>query len=405
MQVYEFSRDYKKGEVLEMFTLDKEKLVSLGASITTEEIKQQPVLWDETYSLYRKKHVEIQAFLQKLAEQHERIRVIFTGAGTSAYVGDTVTPYLKGKVDEKKWELLSVPTTNLVSNPYEFLKADFPTLLVSFARSGNSPESVAAVELAEQIVMNFYQLTITCANDGELAKRAKGDEHNLLLLMPEKANDQGFAMTGSYSCMTLTTLLIFDPLPLEEKGSIVQKIRQMGESVIPREEDIQKIIDRDFDRIIYLGSGSFEGLARESQLKVLELTAGKIVTAFDSPLGFRHGPKSFVNEKTLVFVFVSNHPYTRQYDLDMLNELQRDNIANYICAIEVDGKSRFVGNTFLFGSDAQSVPDVYLALPFVMVGQTVSLLASVKVGNTPDSPSPTGTVNRVVKGVTLYEYK
>lgn len=405
VQGYEFSRDYKKGEVLEMFTLDKEKLISLGASITTEEIKQQPVLWDETYSLYRKKHVEIQAFLQKLAEQHERIRVIFTGAGTSAYVGDTVIPYLKGKVDEKKWELLSVPTTNLVSNPYEFLKADFPTLLVSFARSGNSPESVAAIELAEQIVTNFYQLTITCANDGELAKRAKGDEHNLLLLMPEKANDQGFAMTGSYSCMTLTTLLIFDPLPLEEKGSIVQTIRQMGESVIRREEDIQKIIDRDFDRIIYLGSGSLEGLARESQLKVLELTAGKIVTAFDSPLGFRHGPKSFVNEKTLVFVFLSNNPYTRQYDLDMLNELERDNIANYICAIEVDGKSRFVGNTFLFGRDAQSVPDVYLALPFVMVGQTVSLLASVKVGNTPDTPSPTGTVNRVVKGVTLYKYK
>lgn len=223
-----------------MFTLDKEKLVSLGASITTEEIKQQPVLWDETYSLYTKKHVEIQAFLQKLAEQHERIRVIFTGAGTSAYVGDTVTPYLKGKVDEKKWELLSVPTTHLVSNPYEFLKANFPTLLVSFARSGNSPESVVAVKLAEQIVTNFYQLTITCANDGELAIRAKGDEHNLLLLMPERANDQGFAMTGSYSCMALTTLLVFDPLPLEEKGSIVQTIRQMGESVIRREKDIQK---------------------------------------------------------------------------------------------------------------------------------------------------------------------
>ncbi|MFD9626609.1 SIS domain-containing protein [Peribacillus muralis] len=387
-----------------MFKLDKEKLVSLGASITTEEIKQQPALWDETYLLYTKKQEEIQAFLQKLSKQHERIRVIFTGAGTSAYVGETVIPYLKGVVDEKKWELLSVPTTNLVSNPYEFLKADFPTLLVSFARSGNSPESVAAVELAEQIVTNFYQLTITCANDGELALRAKGDEQNLLLLMPERANDQGFAMTGSYSCMTLTTLLVFDPLPLAEKGSIIQMIGQMGESVIRREDDIQKIIDCDFDRIIYLGSGSLEGLARESQLKVLELTAGKIVTAFDSPLGFRHGPKAFVNERTVVFVFVSNHPYTRQYDLDILNELQRDNIANYICAIEVDGDTSFVGNTFLFGRDAQSVPDVYLALPFVMIGQTVSLLASVKVRNTPDTPSPTGTVNRVVKGVTLYEY-
>ncbi|MEH7504779.1 tagatose-6-phosphate ketose isomerase [Neobacillus drentensis] len=388
-----------------MFTFSQEKLVSLGASITTSEIKQQPGLWSETYSLYTKKRLEIQAFLQKLAEQHERIRVIFTGTGTSANAGETCLPYLNGKVDEKKWELLSVPTTTLVSNPYEFFKADYPTLLVSFTRSGISPESLAAVELAEQLVKNFYQLTITCANDGELAKRAKGDENNLLLLMPDRTNDQGFAMTGSYSCMTLMALLVFDPLFVEEKWAIVQIIRQMGESVILREEDIQTIIDCDFERIIYLGSGSLEGLAREAQLKILELTAGKIVTSFDSPLGFRHAPKSFVNEKALVFVFVSNHPYTRQYDLDILKELQQDNIAKNICAIEVDGITNYDGNTFLFDRDAQSIPDAYLALPFVMIGQTISLLASVKVGNTPDTPSPTGTVNRVVKGVTIYEYK
>jgi tagatose-6-phosphate ketose/aldose isomerase len=388
-----------------MFTLSQEKLVPLGASITTAEIKQQPDLWAEAFALYAEKSREIEEFLLKLSTKHGRIRVIFTGAGTSAYVGDTVTPYLKEKVDEKQWELHSIPTTTLVSNPYQFLKADFPTLLVSFARSGNSPESVAAVQLAEQIVTDLYQITITCAKEGQLAKRAAGDENNLLLLMPEKSNDQGFAMTGSYSCMTLTALLVFDSLPLEEKSAIVKAIQQMGESVIQREEAIQEIIDIDFDRIIYLGSGSLEGLAREAQLKILELTAGKIVTAFDSPLGFRHGPKSFVNENSLVFVFVSNQPYTRQYDLDMLKEMQLDNMASYICAIEVDGDTNYDGNTFGFGSEAKFVPDAYLALPFVMIGQTVSLLASVKVGNTPDTPSPTGTVNRVVKGVTIYEFK
>ncbi|MDQ0973564.1 tagatose-6-phosphate ketose/aldose isomerase [Neobacillus niacini] len=388
-----------------MFTLGEEKLVPLGASITTAEIKQQPDLWAETFTLFTEKSRDIEEFLLKLSTKHGRVRVIFTGAGTSAYVGDTITPYLKGKVNENKWELLSIPTTTLVSNPYEFLKADFPTLLVSFARSGNSPESIAAVQLAKQIVTDLYQVTITCAKDGQLAKRATGDENNILLLMPEKSNDQGFAMTGSYSCMTLTALLVFDSLPLEEKSAIVKVIQQMGESVIQREDAIQEIIDIDFDRIIYLGSGSLEGLAREAQLKILELTAGKIVTAFDSPLGFRHGPKSFVNEKSLVFVFVSNQPYTRQYDLDMLKEMQLDNMASYICAIEVDGDTNYDGNTFGFGSEAKFVPDAYLALPFVMIGQTVSLLASVKVGNTPDTPSPTGTVNRVVKGVTIYEFK
>lgn len=388
-----------------MFTLSQEKLVPLGASITTAEIKQQPDLWAEAFALYLEKSREIEEFLLKVSTKHGRVRVIFTGAGTSAYVGDTVTPYLKEKVDEKQWELLSIPTTTLVSNPYQFLKADFPTVLVSFARSGNSPESVAAVQLAEQIVTDLYQVTITCAKEGQLAKRAAGDENNLLLLMPEKSNDQGFAMTGSYTCMSLTALLVFDSLSIVEKSTIVKTIQQMGESVIDREDVIQAMINHDFDRIIYLGSGSLEGLAREAQLKILELTAGKVVTAFDSPLGFRHGPKSFVNEKSLVFVFVSNQPYTRQYDLDMLKEMQQDNTASIICSIQVDGNTNYDGNRFGFGSEANFVPDAYLALPFVMIGQTVSLLASVKVGNTPDTPSPTGTVNRVVKGVTIYEFK
>ncbi|GIN86334.1 tagatose-6-phosphate ketose [Heyndrickxia sporothermodurans] len=388
-----------------MFTLSQEKLMSLGASITTAEIKQQPELWGETLVLYKEKRQQIEAFLQNLTEKHERVRVIFTGAGTSAYVGDTVAPYLKEKVDERHWDLMSVPTTAIVSNPYQFLNAKIPTLLISFARSGNSPESVTTVELAEQVVTDLYQITITCSKDGKLAQRAKGDEKNLLLLMPERSNDQGFAMTGSYTCMALTALLIFDSLSVEEKLNIVETIQRMGKSVISREADIEKIINTDFERIIYLGSGGFEGLAREAQLKILELTAGKISTSFDSSLGFRHGPKSFVNEKAVVFVFVSNQPYTRRYDLDMLNELRQDNIASFICAIQVDGDMNYVGDTFLFDSDARTVPDAYLSLPYVMVGQTLALFASIKVGNTPDTPSPSGTVNRVVKGVTIHEYK
>lgn len=388
-----------------MFTFSQEKLMSLGASITTAEIKQQPELWGETFALYKEKRQQIDAFLQNLTERHERVRVIFTGAGTSAYVGDTVSPYLKEKVDEKQWDLMSVPTTTIVSNPYQFLKADIPTLLISFARSGNSPESVAAVELAQQVVTDLYQITITCSKDGRLAQRAEGDDNNLLLLMPERSNDQGFAMTGSYTCMTLTTLLIFDSLSVEEKSNIVETICRMGESIINREADIEKVMNADFNRIIYLGSGGFEGVAREAQLKILELTAGKIATSFDSSLGFRHGPKSFVNEKAVVFVFVSNQPYTRRYDLDMLNELRQDQIASFICAIAVDGEMNYGGDTFLFDSDARTVPDAYLSLPYVMVGQTLALCASIKVGNTPDTPSPSGTVNRVVKGVTIHEYK
>lgn len=389
-----------------MYNESDAKLEAMGAAITTKEIKQQPDLWKETFTIYKEKKDSINKFLQELEGKHNRIRVIFTGAGTSAYVGETITPYLKEKLNEEKWELLSIPTTSIVSNPYQFLKPDIPTLLVSFARSGNSPESVATVQLAKQIVKDLYQLTITCAPEGKLAKNAEGDKKNFLLLMPEKSNDQGFAMTGSFTCMTLSSLFVFDQLSEETEQAIINTICKMGESVIEREKFIQDIINRDFDRIIYLGSGSLEGLTREAQLKVLELTAGKVVTNFDSSLGFRHGPKSFVNEKSLVFMFVSDHEYTKKYDLDMLNELQADAIANYICAIEVDGDKIYQGNSFVFDKPAdEQISDAYLVLPYVMFAQTISLLASVKFGVKPDTPSPSGTVNRVVRGVTIHEYK
>lgn len=383
-----------------MFQLSVAELEKLGADITTREIKQQPELWLEAFTYYKENLDRIQDFFKTLPAG--KLRVIFTGAGTSQYAGDTVLPYVKRVGDEKRFEFQSVATTNLVSNPHDYFKKDLPTVLVSFARSGNSPESVASVELGQKIVDDFYQITITCAPDGQLAKKATGDEKNLLLMMPARANDAGFAMTGSFTCMTLTATLLFDQASLEEKADFVAAIVKMGEQVLAAEDQLQAYVDLDFDRIVYLGSGALAGLAREVQLKILELTAGKMATGFDSSLGFRHGPKSFVNEKTLVFTFVSNDSYTRQYDVDILEELAGDEIAKLACGIQVKQERNFAGESFTFDSSYQTIPDAYLALPYAVFGQTISLLASIKVENKPDTPSPTGTVNRVVKGVTIH---
>ncbi|RLK62749.1 SIS domain-containing protein [Atopobacter sp. AH10] len=386
-----------------MFKASKEELERLKAEITTREIKQQPELWQEALAYYQEHYKEIHTFLDEVVGK-DRTRVIFTGAGTSAYVGDTIYPYLKEVGDEDRYEFLAVPTTSLVSNPYAYFKADKKTILVSFARSGNSPESVASVELGKQLVKDFYQITITCAKDGKLAQQAHGDRSNLLLMMPERSNDQGFAMTGSYTCMTLTALLIFDQHTEEDKENYVHSIVDMGQEVIAREDELLAITSPTYDRVIYLGSGAFEGLAREVQLKILELTAGQIATAFDSSMGFRHGPKSFVNERSLAFVFISNNPYTRQYDVDIYKELAGDQIAEKVIAIGVEPLD-LDGEKFVFKDKNRQVPDAYMALPFAILGQTIALLTSIKVGNKPDTPSPTGTVNRVVKGVSIHPYQ
>lgn len=389
-----------------MFEKSVDELTKMGAQITTKEIKQQPELWEEAFANYTKNKPAITSFLAKVEEAAagKTVRVIFTGAGTSAYTGDTVTPYLNKNGKRSAFRFESIATTDIVSAPYDFLEADTPTVLVSFARSGNSPESVKAVELAEQIVKNLHQITITCAPDGHLAQHTEGEDSNLLLLQPAGSNDKGFAMTGSFSCMALTAMLVFDQSSEDDKAAYVKTIVNMGHEVISREAEIQSFVDEDFNRITYLGSGSLGGLTREAQLKVLELTAGQLATIFDTSMGFRHGPKSFVNGKTLVFDFLSNNAYTRQYDVDVMEEINGDKIAKRIVAVGTSQDNDFSGENFLFATGDKKLPEGYQALPDVMFAQTLALLSSIKVGNLPDTPSPSGTVNRVVKGVILHDY-
>jgi tagatose-6-phosphate ketose/aldose isomerase len=390
-----------------MYNMTDDELTKMGAVITTREIQQEPELWQEAFRNYQAKQDEIASFLGKIeSEFSEPVRVIFTGAGSSAYVGDTAAPYLTENGDRSHYRFEAIDTTKIVSSPTQYLEKDTPTILVSFARSGNSPESVATVDIAEKYVKNLYQLTITCAPEGQLAIHAENDDNNLVLMQPARSNDKGFAMTGSFSCMLLTTLLVFDEKHTDEqKAAYVNAISALGHEIIDRSDEIQKIVDTDFDRIAYLGSGALGGLTREAQLKVLELTAGQKATVFDTSMGFRHGPKSFVNAKTMVFDFISNQPYTRQYDVDILEEVAGDKIAPVVMGVGVASDNDFTGANFTFAKGDDTIPDGYMAFPDVMFAQTISLMSSVKVNNTPDTPSATGTVNRVVKGVTIHDFK
>lgn len=379
-----------------MLNIDKYENSGSGSEITLQEIIQQPVLWDKTLEIYKSNQEKLEKFIQGIDRKEKPLRVIFTGAGTSEYVGNTVCDYLESGEDIT---FESIGTTDLVSCPKLYFKEEVPTLLVSFARSGNSPESLAAVELGEQLVKDFYNLAITCAKDGKLAVQLAEEENSFVLNMPEESNDKGFAMTSSFTCMLLSAILVFGKDSLEEKEKAVGKIIDLANEIIEREQEITQLTDFDFVRIVYLGSGSLYKLTNECRLKILELTAGLVVTCNESSMGFRHGPKSFVNENTLIVSLVSSDPYTRQYDVDMLEEVHLDAISKKNISLS---QGEIKGEWEKFQLEDKGLEDIYLAFPYVMIAQMISLITSIRVGNTPDTPSKTGTVNRVVKGVTIH---
>ena len=387
-----------------MLHYTKEDLIELGAEITTREIYQQPDVWKEAFESYQAQDEKIAAFLQEIADKHDYIKVILTGAGTSAYVGDTLVPYFKEVYDERKWNFNAVATTDIVANPETYLKKDVATVLVSFARSGNSPESVATVDLAKALVDELYQVTITCAADGKLALQAHGDDRNLLLLQPSASNDAGFAMTSSFTSMMLTALLVFDPTEFAVKAERFEVISSLARKILDNAEDVKELVDLDFNRVIYLGAGPFFGLAHEAQLKILELTAGQVATMYESPVGFRHGPKSLINEDTVVLVFGTTTDYTRKYDLDLVREVAGDQIARRVVLLSDQAFDLENVKEVALGCGGV-LNDIYRVFPYIVYAQLFALLTSLKVENKPDTPSPTGTVNRVVQGVIIHEYQ
>ena len=227
------------------------------------------------------------------------------------------------------------------------------------------------------------------------------DAAPLLLLLPNETHDRSFAMTSSFSCMLHAALGALRGIGVtrERLGAVAGAT---AEVIAGEGARMRALAGAGFERVIYLGSHGLRGLARESALKLLELTDGRCVATYDTPLGFRHGPKTVVNPRTLVTVFVSNDPYPRQYDLDLLAELGRDRVAARVIAVTARPVDPIDGVEVVAVPRLAQCDDVDLVVPFVSLAQMLAFHASLRFGLSPDSPNAAGTVNRVVQGVTIH---
>ena len=390
--------------ISKLLGLEISRLEDCSGLNTAKEIIQQPDTWRESVKNLIKNKIEIKSFIDYFLSKKE-FRIILTGAGTSAFAGEVCEPYLTSLLNKR---VEAIATTDLVASPKSYFIKDIPTLLVSFARSGNSPESVHAVNLATQLVDDLYQVVITCNENGKLAKNTVNDEKSLLLLMPPQTNDLGFAMTSSFTTMVLNAMAVFNINNIENFSSDVDKLSNSVNDFIENNiEKVTSLSNEDFERIVYLGSSTSKGIARESALKVLELTAGKVNASYDTPLGFRHGPKSVVDDETVSVIYISNDEYTRKYDLDLAKEMlahkKNDKVVIVGDNIEEDilNKADYVFNVENINYNVEN--KVLLPLQQIIFGQMLSFLKSVNLGITPDNPCPTGEVNRVVQGVILHE--
>ena len=370
------------------------------ALCTAREISQQPDCWQRTEALLQAQAPAIKRFLAPLLAQ-QNLRIILTGAGSSAFIGECLAPLLQRSLGR---HVEAIATTDLLSGPSSYLLPAVPTLLVSFGRSGSSPESVAVVELAEQLMGSAYQLVITCNEQGKLYQRCRDRPNSLAILLPPETHDQAFAMTSSFTSMLLAAWLALSG-PHTKPADVSRIAAAVRALLVQHNDPLRQLASRDYSRVVYLGSSNLKGLAREAALKLLELTDGRVVAAHDSSLGFRHGPKSIITADTLVIMFLSNDAYTRAYDLDLLRELRTDALAGQVLAVTAQAGDAAVQGSHLLVEQLADTHDGALAFAYVVCAQLYALHRALALGITPDQPSASGAVNRVVSGVTIHAFQ
>lgn len=372
-----------------------------NTGFTFNEIHQQPAMWRKELKALLENQEAISAFMHKYLTPETDI--VLTGAGTSAFIGDALQPVMRGM-----WKnVRSVATTDIITHAQYLLNPDKPLLLISFARSGNSPESVGAVNLANKLCKNVAHVYITCNKNGKLAQQTAGKDNILLLLLPEETDDKSLAMTSSFSTMLLTCLMLGHIDTLENDVEMVDSVAKNAEAIMAEYEDkLKEIASRPFERGVFLGSGALKGIAEECHLKLQELTDGAVVCKFDSFLGFRHGPKAVVNSKSIVVYLMTEQEDVQRYERDLVKQVDANNkpVAQIIViagkAPELPGVKADLVVRMPHGPKEN---DFYGIVPYVLVGQLLGYYASLAHGLNPDAPSVSGNIHRVVEGVTIYE--
>ena len=344
----------------------------------------------------------IESFVKKyVAEGYE---IILTGAGTSAYIGDALQWALKGTLLDGA---RAVATTDIITEADQLFDEQSKVLLVSFARSGNSPESVGAINLVNRTAGKAAHIYITCNEKGQMAVMAdKNPDNTLLLLLPPETNDLSLAMTSSYSSMYLACAMVANIERIEEhKGQIEAVSAATAAALDKYEGSIRDMAGRSFNRAVFLGSGELMGVAEESRLKLQELTDGTVMCAFDSFLGFRHGPKAVINKDTLIVYLLSEEPATQRYEYDLIRQIKANNtIAGYVGvsqskpAIEED----YFDLNIIIGIPAE-VKRCYKSVSYIVAAQLLGFYKALDLKRSPDNPSVSGNISRVVEGVTIYE--
>jgi tagatose-6-phosphate ketose/aldose isomerase len=390
--------------LLSLVDLPVEQKQARGLLFTPAEIAQQPDTWLTTLSIFKQHRERIAAFLDSVGIREslgKRPTVLLIGAGTSDYVARALEFLLR-----QRWQcnVSAVASTDLLPNMDAYVIPDENYLWISFSRSGDSPEGVAVIEHALRLHPSVAHLVVTCNADARMAALCEGIDRTCVVVLDDAVNDRSLAMTSSFTNMIVLGHCLAHTWSLEEYDPILDALVHAGRGLLESAAELaEQVATRGFMRVCFVGGGALASVAKESALKVLEMTAGKVKTMSETVLGLRHGPMAALDEDTLFVCFVDSDERRSRYAKDLLEEIgAKKVVAERIAIGPTDLEAEVSPHCERYLALDGTTPDMYRPALDVIFGQLVGLYCSVACGMRPDSPSPDGVINRVVQNFHIY---
>src|SRR5438093_493826 len=380
----------------ELFGRAETEQKRLGYFHTLKEICQQPWTWLRTCD-------RMIASRDSLKKDVAGIRSLaLTGSGSSEYAAECVRLPLQ---NELGIHTESISGGSLLMYGGKALPLGRPGLLVSLARSGDSPESRGALELILDTEPQFRHVVVTCNEQGSLARDSRLHEKVHVITLPAETHDKSLVMTSSFTNLLLAARFIGMLERPDEYRNLCEGLSKItGELIRSKFDSLAKIASTDFRRAVFLGSGSRFAASREATLKMLELTSGRVTTLCETYLGFRHGPMSYAQDDTLIVCNLSCDSTIRAYELDLLRELDRKKLglSKVIVGENIPNSAVRAGDKVIECRGLSELGDEETPVVYVIVAQLLAFFRCLGERLQPDSPSDRGIINRVVEKFPLH---
>ena len=393
------SRTAEIGQLLRAPRADQERR---GYRHTLREICQQPLTWIETAAGMNDRVPMLQAALHHLKGNGKPGSIVLTGSGSSVYAGECLAPALQAALGVS---VRAVPAGEVLTHPEGYLPSGGPCLLVSFARSGNSPESCGVMDSVLDAAPECRHLVITCNRQGRLATSYGDDPRVDTIVLDDKTCDRSLVMTSSFTNMVLAGRLLGMTEDRPRYRVAANAVAFLGARLLVEHADALADVARGAYRsAVYLGSGCRYGSAREGALKMLEMTGGQVNTFPETYLGLRHGPMCAIDEGALVVCFLSTDPVARAYEVDLVRELNRKSLGarKVLVGHDVPAGLAAMDDVVIDAAGLEGVSDEAAPLVDAMVGQLLAFFRCLSVGLRPDLPSDDGVINRVVEDFAIH---